>query len=125
MFFFEISCLHVQVVEDSVGSTAPEELAALCAYQHFENIRNFLVAVQDLGIPTFEPSDLQQAYYIFFFYAYVLNFLKIILLVWVCQPISLITYFQGNSQCANVVSSTSEQFWALGSWYSCLVLNTI
>lgn len=61
MFFFEIRCLHVQVVEDSVGSTAPEELAALCAYQHFENLRNFLVAVQDLGIPTFEPSDLQQA----------------------------------------------------------------
>ncbi|KAJ3702106.1 hypothetical protein LUZ61_005811 [Rhynchospora tenuis] len=49
-----------QVVEDPAGSTAPEEVAALCAYQHFENLRNFLVAVQDLGLPTFEPSDLQQ-----------------------------------------------------------------
>ncbi|KAF3334553.1 kinesin-4-like protein [Carex littledalei] len=49
-----------QVVEEPVGSTGPEEIAALCAYQHFENLRNFVVAVQDLGLPTFEPSDLQQ-----------------------------------------------------------------
>lgn len=34
--------------------------AALSAFQYFENVRNFLVAVQDLGIPTFEASDLEQ-----------------------------------------------------------------
>ncbi|KAJ4817177.1 P-loop containing nucleoside triphosphate hydrolases superfamily protein [Rhynchospora pubera] len=34
--------------------------AALSAFQYFENVRNFLVAVQELGIPTFEASDLEQ-----------------------------------------------------------------
>ena len=34
--------------------------AALSAYQYFENVRNFLVAVQEMGIPTFEASDLEQ-----------------------------------------------------------------
>jgi hypothetical protein len=34
--------------------------AALSAFQYFENVRNFLVAVQDLGIPTFQASDLEQ-----------------------------------------------------------------
>lgn len=73
MFFFlkyyvDIRCLHVKVVEEPVGSTGPEEIGALCAYQHFENLRNFVVAVQDLGLPTFEPSDLQQAHSFFFFF---------------------------------------------------------
>ncbi|KAJ3669469.1 hypothetical protein LUZ60_011419 [Juncus effusus] len=49
-----------QVVEDPVGSTVPDEVAALRAYQHFENLRNFLVAMQELGLPTFESSDLEQ-----------------------------------------------------------------
>ncbi|CAA6669134.1 unnamed protein product [Spirodela intermedia] len=34
--------------------------AALSAYQYFENVRNFLVAVQDKGLPTFEASDLEK-----------------------------------------------------------------
>lgn len=34
--------------------------AALSAFQYFENVRNFLVAVQELGIPTFQASDLEQ-----------------------------------------------------------------
>lgn len=34
--------------------------AALMAYQYFENVRNFLVAVEELGLPTFEASDLEQ-----------------------------------------------------------------
>ncbi|WOL10299.1 kinesin-4-like isoform X1 [Canna indica] len=34
--------------------------AALSAFQYFENVRNFLVAVQDIGLPTFEASDLEQ-----------------------------------------------------------------
>ncbi|KAJ0054142.1 hypothetical protein Pint_00922 [Pistacia integerrima] len=34
--------------------------AALSAFQYFENVRNFLVAVQELGLPTFEASDLEQ-----------------------------------------------------------------
>lgn len=34
--------------------------AALSAFQYFENVRNFLVAVEELGLPTFEASDLEQ-----------------------------------------------------------------
>ena len=34
--------------------------AALYAYQYFENVRNFLVAVEEMGLPTFEASDLEQ-----------------------------------------------------------------
>ncbi|XP_064976595.1 kinesin-like protein KIN-14F isoform X1 [Musa acuminata AAA Group] len=34
--------------------------AALSAYQYFENVRNFLVAVQEMDLPTFEASDLEQ-----------------------------------------------------------------
>jgi len=34
--------------------------AALSAYQYFENVRNFLVAGQELGLPVFEASDLEQ-----------------------------------------------------------------
>ncbi|KAG6483979.1 hypothetical protein ZIOFF_060772 [Zingiber officinale] len=34
--------------------------AALSAYQYFENVRNFLVSAQEMGLPTFEASDLEQ-----------------------------------------------------------------
>ena len=34
--------------------------AALSAYQYFENVRNFLVAMEEMGLPTFEASDLEQ-----------------------------------------------------------------
>ncbi|XP_019451535.1 PREDICTED: kinesin-like protein KIN-14G [Lupinus angustifolius] len=34
--------------------------AALSVYQYFENVRNFLVAVEEMGLPTFEASDLEQ-----------------------------------------------------------------
>jgi hypothetical protein len=34
--------------------------STLCAYQYFENVRNFLTCLQDLGLPTFEVSDLEK-----------------------------------------------------------------
>lgn len=34
--------------------------AALSIFQCFENVRNFLVAVGNMGLPTFEASDLEQ-----------------------------------------------------------------
>jgi hypothetical protein len=33
---------------------------AQSAYQYFENVRNFLVAVEEMGLPSFEASDLEQ-----------------------------------------------------------------
>ena len=47
-------------METPGDSIAVPDGAALSAYQYFENVRNFLVAVEDLGIPTFEASDLEQ-----------------------------------------------------------------
>ncbi|KAI4349921.1 hypothetical protein L6164_010462 [Bauhinia variegata] len=48
-----------KVVEASCDSVVVPE-AALSAFQYFENVRNFLVAVEELGLPTFEASDLEQ-----------------------------------------------------------------
>lgn len=36
------------------------ESQALPAYQYFENVRNFLVAVEELKLPAFEASDLER-----------------------------------------------------------------
>ncbi|KAD3338160.1 hypothetical protein E3N88_33681 [Mikania micrantha] len=49
-----------KVVESSCDSAAGPDGAALSAYQYFENARNFLVAVEQMGLPTFEASDLEQ-----------------------------------------------------------------
>ncbi|KAK1317036.1 Kinesin-4 [Acorus calamus] len=49
-----------KVVESPVESVVVPDGAALSAYQYFENVRNFLVAVQEMGLPTFEASDLEQ-----------------------------------------------------------------
>ncbi|KAK7846765.1 kinesin-like protein kin-14i [Quercus suber] len=49
-----------KVVESPCDSALIPDGAALSAFQYFENVRNFLVAVQELGIPTFEASDLEQ-----------------------------------------------------------------
>lgn len=49
-----------QVVESPRDAALIPDGAALSAYQYFENVRNFLVAVQEMGIPTFEASDLEQ-----------------------------------------------------------------
>lgn len=32
----------------------------LHAYQYFENVRNFLLALEDLKLPAFEASDLER-----------------------------------------------------------------
>ncbi|XP_048550409.1 kinesin-like protein KIN-14P [Triticum urartu] len=49
-----------KVVEVQSVSTIPSDGSALCAYQYFENVRNFLTGLQDLGLPTFEVSDLEK-----------------------------------------------------------------
>lgn len=49
-----------KVVESPCDSALIPDGAALSAYQYFENVRNFLVAVQEMGLPNFEASDLEQ-----------------------------------------------------------------
>ncbi|MCH84570.1 kinesin-4-like [Trifolium medium] len=49
-----------KVVEGPCDSVLVPDGAALSAFQYFENIRNFLVAVEELGLPSFEASDLEQ-----------------------------------------------------------------
>ncbi|CAN6468314.1 unnamed protein product [Victoria cruziana] len=49
-----------KVVENPVDSVHLPDGAALSAYQYFENARNFLVAIQEMGLPTFEASDLEK-----------------------------------------------------------------
>ncbi|KAJ7561853.1 hypothetical protein O6H91_03G044200 [Diphasiastrum complanatum] len=47
-----------KIVESPASLSASD--GALSAYQHFENVRNFLVAVEELKLPSFEASDLDQ-----------------------------------------------------------------
>ncbi|KAF5465832.1 hypothetical protein F2P56_015802, partial [Juglans regia] len=49
-----------KVVESPCDSTLVPDGAALSAFQYFENVRNFLVVVQETRIPTFEASDMEQ-----------------------------------------------------------------
>lgn len=48
------------MVEGPCDAALIPDGAALSAFQYFENVRNFLVAVQEIGLPTFEASDLEQ-----------------------------------------------------------------
>ncbi|KAG0500054.1 hypothetical protein HPP92_000126 [Vanilla planifolia] len=49
-----------KVVLSSSDSLEIPDGAALSAYQYFENVRNFLVAVEEIGLPTFDASDFEQ-----------------------------------------------------------------
>jgi kinesin family member C2/C3 len=48
------------VVNTAADSLLQPDGAALSAFQYFENVRNFLVAAQEIGLPCFEASDLEQ-----------------------------------------------------------------
>eukprot|EP01018_Ginkgo_biloba_P025166 Gb_16630 [translate_table: standard] len=49
-----------KVVDYPAPSVPSPDGAALSAIQYFENVRNFLVAVEEMQLPTFEASDLEQ-----------------------------------------------------------------
>lgn len=49
-----------KVVESSCDTALIPDGAALSAFQYFENVRNLLVAAEEMGLPTFEASDLEQ-----------------------------------------------------------------
>lgn len=51
-----VSLDSLQVVESS--ASIPD--GAYTAFQYFENLRNFCVAIEEMGLPTFEASDLEQ-----------------------------------------------------------------
>ena len=54
-------CARLQVVVNTAAdSVLQADGAALSAFQYFENVRNFLVAAQEIGLPCFEASDLEQ-----------------------------------------------------------------
>ncbi|KAH9316007.1 hypothetical protein KI387_024634, partial [Taxus chinensis] len=62
-----ILCSLINKVQPGAVPKVVENIPSLClegqplsAYQYFENVRNFLVAVEDLKLPTFEASDLEQ-----------------------------------------------------------------
>ncbi|GAB4855623.1 hypothetical protein Ancab_024244 [Ancistrocladus abbreviatus] len=49
-----------KVVEAPNDTVLIPDGAALIAFQYFENVRNFLVAIEDMGLPTFEACDFEQ-----------------------------------------------------------------
>lgn len=54
------------MVEGACDSHDTPDGAALSAYQYFENVWNFLVAMEEMGLPTFEASDLEQVMIIYY-----------------------------------------------------------
>jgi kinesin family member C2/C3 len=52
--------MYCKVVEAPSDIDNIPDGAALSVYQYFENVRNFLVTVEGMGLPTFEASDLEQ-----------------------------------------------------------------
>ncbi|KAH7296834.1 hypothetical protein KP509_26G041000 [Ceratopteris richardii] len=50
----------LKIVENPGLTSPPPQGAALSAYQYFENVRNFLVAVEELKLPSFQASDLEK-----------------------------------------------------------------
>lgn len=46
------------MVANPILSNHPD--GAQSAFQYFENVRNFLVAVEEMSLPSFEVSDLEQ-----------------------------------------------------------------
>ncbi|KAG8063705.1 hypothetical protein GUJ93_ZPchr0003g18117 [Zizania palustris] len=49
-----------KVVVNTADSVLLPDGAALSAFQYFENVRNFLVAAQEIGLPCFQAPDLEQ-----------------------------------------------------------------
>ncbi|KAG1365268.1 hypothetical protein COCNU_12G002680 [Cocos nucifera] len=49
-----------KVVEAPANFAVFPDGAALSVYQYFENLRNFLCALEEMGLPTFEASDLEK-----------------------------------------------------------------
>jgi len=49
--------MYLQIINPSPDNI---EDAGHSAYQQVENVRNFLVAINDLRLPIFEASDLEQ-----------------------------------------------------------------
>ncbi|VVA90582.1 unnamed protein product [Arabis nemorensis] len=49
-----------KVVEAPNDPLVNQDGAALSAFQYFENLRNFLVVVEEMGIPMFEVSDFEK-----------------------------------------------------------------
>ncbi|GAB2218682.1 hypothetical protein Droror1_Dr00001909 [Drosera rotundifolia] len=49
-----------KVVEAPNDSMLIPDGAALMAYQYFENVKNFLHVIEEMGLPTFHASDLEQ-----------------------------------------------------------------
>ncbi|GKV31984.1 hypothetical protein SLEP1_g40630 [Rubroshorea leprosula] len=49
-----------KVVESPGHSVLIPDGNGLSAFQYFENVRNFLVAMEEMGLPTFDVSDLEQ-----------------------------------------------------------------
>ena len=55
----------------------------LSAYQYFENVRNFLVAVEELKLPAFEASDIERVNkHLYLGIRYQVNWVLILVLIY-------------------------------------------
>lgn len=56
-----------KIVENPIITVESNDGAAQSAIQYFENMRNFLVAVAEMKLLTFEASDLEKVCVLFIF----------------------------------------------------------
>ena len=64
-FIIEFVGVDLKVVENHLplqSESMSWDSQPLPAYQYFENVRNFLVAVKQLNLPAFEASDLERVF---------------------------------------------------------------
>ena len=50
----------------------------LPAYQYFENVRNFLFAMEELKLPAFEAADLEKVFYLYMSTVLVLMYVQLV-----------------------------------------------
>lgn len=61
MLIPQCDAIFLKVVDTQVASQSfAWDSQPLPAYQYFENVRNFLVAAEELKLPAFEASDLER-----------------------------------------------------------------
>ncbi|GAA0139262.1 hypothetical protein LIER_00845 [Lithospermum erythrorhizon] len=64
----EIFSFLQQVIEAPADSIVVPDGATLSVFQYFENVRYFLVSVEEMGLPSFEASDLEKNMLVLFIY---------------------------------------------------------
>jgi kinesin family protein C2/C3 len=97
------------------------ESQPLPAFQYFENVRNFLVAIEELKLPAFEASDLERVGYLL--YSICMSAIYIYIYIYICMQICILDqviigiYFSQDALEAGSVAKVVDCILALKSYH--------